>query len=414
MSCSVVDPLGCLTTVAKSAAADAFDSIARDFGRAADGVINWLWSQMSSSTAVHLGGQGFSRELAIVAAITGTVAVGLFLIQVITSTLRRDAGGLARAFKGLLVAFIAGGVAIAVTNLLLGAVDALSSGVVELTMGTNITGMGQKVLTGGVILQVGNPAGLILLSIAAIAAAIVVWFALTVRKVLIVVSGVFAPLAFAGSLADITVSWTRRWLEVMAALIASKLLLVVIFVVGWGVLDDGVGLAGDGAGQTLTQAAAGILLLGVAGFAPWMALKLVHFSGDQFHHLHALAGAATGGAQAAVAAPQKAAAWKATAASNGIGPMRSGVNDRGGIASGGGVLAQLPRTGAGSPTRDDGVPLSGARPARTGNGTSPEPGLPRPETATRPAPVPGMSGPALSSAVSPLRQHVPPPAGNPK
>ena len=55
---------------------------------------------MSDSTAVQLGGTGF-KDLGIVVAITGTVAVGLFVIQVITSVLHRDPGGLARAANGL-------------------------------------------------------------------------------------------------------------------------------------------------------------------------------------------------------------------------------------------------------------------------------------------------------------------------
>ena len=156
-----------------------------------------------------------------------------------------------------------------------------------------------------------------LLSIAAIAASVIVWAALVVRKALIVVSAVFAPLAFAGSLADITVGWTRKWIEIMAALIISKLVLVIIFIVGWGILDAGVGQAGHRATQTITQTATGLLILTLAGFAPWMALKLVHFGDDQFHRLHVLAGTTTVGARTAAAAPQKVAAWKATAASLG-------------------------------------------------------------------------------------------------
>ncbi|MHB1446632.1 MAG: hypothetical protein ACYCZV_13395, partial [Acidimicrobiales bacterium] len=219
-------------------------------------------------------------------------------------------------------------------NTALVAVDALSAGVVQTAMGTDIAGAGPKLLDAAAIGQLSNPAVLMLVSMAAIAAAVIVWFALMVRKVLIVVSAVFAPLAFAGSLADITVSWTRRWIETMAALVFSKLVLVVILVVGWGVLDAGAGMAGSSAGQGLTQLAAGLLILTVGGLAPWMALKLVHFSGEQFHHLHGLAGSATGGAASALAAPQKVAAWKATAAGLGAGPpVRTGLAGAGGTRS---------------------------------------------------------------------------------
>jgi type IV secretion system protein TrbL len=307
MGCSLLDPTGCATSIAKSVAGDAFSAIATDFAKAADSVTNWMWGQMSSATAVHLGGQGFDLDLAIVGTIALTVAVGLFMVQIITSVLRRDGHGLARAGKGLLVAFLGGGAAIAVTNLLLQATDALSAGVVQAAMGTTLSGMGGKLLAANAILTMQNPSVMLLAAIATIAAVMIVWFALMVRKVLIVVSAVFAPLAFAGSLADISVSWTRKWIEIMVALIASKLILVIIFIVGWGVLLSHVGQSGTGVGQSVTQVVSGILILGVAGLAPWMALKLVQFSGDHFHQLHAMSGAAAGGAAVAVSAPQKAA-----------------------------------------------------------------------------------------------------------
>jgi hypothetical protein len=317
LSCSITDPLGCLSSAAKSVAGDAFSAIAQDFGKAADSTINWLWSQLSEATAVHLGGRGFNLDIGIVAAITGVVAVGLFIIQLAASALRRDPGGLARAIRGLFVAFLAGGAAVSVTNLALSAIDSLSAGVVQLAMGSTVDQMGHKLLAGGAVLSVGNPAGVFLLSIVAIAASVIVWAALVVRKALIVVSAVFAPLAFAGSLADITVGWTRKWIEIMAALIISKLVLVIIFIVGWGILDTGVGKAGSGTTQAITQTATGLLILTLAGFAPWMALKLVHFGDDQFHRLHVLASTTSVGARAAAAVPQKVAAWKATAATFG-------------------------------------------------------------------------------------------------
>ena len=74
----------------------------------------------------------------------------------------------------------------------------------------------------------------------------IVYAALVVRKVLIVMTAVFAPLAFAGSLADITVAWTRRWVELTLALIFSKVVLVLIFVLGYFMLVGGAGQAGSG------------------------------------------------------------------------------------------------------------------------------------------------------------------------
>ena len=129
----------------------------------------------------------------------------------------------------------------------------------------------------------GGAAALLLLSLACIVATVIVYFALVIRKVLIVVTAIFAPLAFAGSLADITVSWTRRWIETTVALIVSKLILILIFVAGYGILIEGVGQAGSGTTQKVTQVISGILVLFLAGFAPWSALKIVHFTGEHAH-----------------------------------------------------------------------------------------------------------------------------------
>ena len=368
MACSITNPLDCVSDVAKSAAGDAFSSIAHDFGNAADSTINWLWGQLSDATAVHLGGTGFDLDLAIVAAITGVVAVGLFVIQIATSVLRRDPSGLSRAVRGLFVAFLAGGAAVGITNLALSAVDSLSAGVVQMAMGTTIDQMGHKLLAGDAILQVSNPAGMFLLAIVAIVATVIVWAALVVRKALIVVSAVFGPLAFAGSLADITVGWTRKWIELMVALVFSKLILVLIFIVGWGILDDGVGQATSGTTQTVTQTATGLLILALAGFAPWMALKLVHFSEDQFHRVHGLATSATSGARTAAAAPQKVAAWKATAASFGA---TAGARAAGGAGSSAAVGAGGPAPRGGAPGS---TPGSSPGPAGGANGKSGPPG----------------------------------------
>ena len=162
--------------------------------------------------------------------------------------------------------------------------------------------------TGALTAAVGGSAALLLLSLACIVATVIVYFALVVRKVLIVVTAIFAPLAFAGSLADITVSWTRRWIETTVALIVSKLILILIFVAGYGILIEGVGQAGSGATQKVTQVISGVLVLFLAGFAPWSALKIVHFTGEHAHQIHSLgsstvAGAAAGGRMAQKAAP---------------------------------------------------------------------------------------------------------------
>jgi hypothetical protein len=369
----------CFSDVAKSVAGDAFHSIAESFAHAADRAVNWLWGQLSSATALHLGGRGFGLQIGITGAIAGTVAVGLFSIQIIQSVLRREPGGLARAGKGLLIAFLGAAAAITVVNLLLEATDALCNGVVKVATGTNLAGLGRLVLgSSALTASVSGSAALLLLALGCIAATAIVYATLVVRKVLIVVTAVFAPIAFAGSLADITVSWTRRWIETTIALIASKLILVLIFVAGYGILVEGVGQSGSGATQKVTQVISGILVLFVAGLAPWLALKVVHFTGEHAQQLHSLGSSAVGGVAVGGRAAQKAAPYVARAAAMpaGGGAMAggaaagaggSGAGGAAGAASASGGAPGLNRSSANGANANNG---SSASSSATSNGTS--------------------------------------------
>lgn len=309
MSClNPTDWLSCgeqlVGKAASSATSDAFSQIAHDFASTADHVTTWLWSEMNQATAVELGGKGWGAYLGITLALAATVGAGLFLIQVIASALRRDMGGLGRAFRGLLIAFVAGGVAVSVAETLIGAADAISNGVMQVGLGTtNWTTVGDRLAT--LSTTPYGAATLLLVALFMIASTILVWLALTIRKLLLIITAVFAPVAFAGSLSDVTASWVRKWIEYTAALIFSKVILVIIFVVGLGVLDNGLGQVGNGATQQATQLMTGLLILCLAGLAPWMAIKVVHFAGDSFHAIHAHGAAAAAAANTAVMAPQK-------------------------------------------------------------------------------------------------------------
>jgi hypothetical protein len=363
MGCSLTDPVGCLTSLAGGAAGSiadsAFSDIAKDFADAAGSAVNWLWNQISGATAISLSGPAFAKDLAIVSTLAVVVATGLFVIQVIASVLRRDGSGLTRALKGLLVAFAGSVAAIAITTLLLAAVDALSAGFVSVATGDSMSTMGTAILS-----ATANPAVALLLALVVLGAVIFVWGAMMVRKLLIVVAAVFAPLAFAGATSDISTSWVRKWIETMVALVISKLILVIIFVIGLGVLTDGLGEvngkvkgAGASATQSITQTIIGALILLMAGFAPWLAIKLVHFGGEHFGQIHGHARSALAGAQTVAAAPRKAqslaggAAGVWTGGSTASAGARSSPNGLGGGGPGGSAAArQSPgrSSGAGS------------------------------------------------------------------
>jgi hypothetical protein len=307
MGCSI-NPTSwgdCVGEVAGKAAGDAFHQIAQDFGHTAEHVTGWLWGQISGATALQIGGPAWSSPWEITGTIAGIVGLGLLVIQVAASALRQDFKGIGRAGRGVVVAFVGAAFALSVLEALLVATDQLSEGVMQLGLGTTNWQQAGTMLFGASALSALSDAALLVVALGMIGATVVVWLALMVRKLLLIITAVFAPLAFAGSVAEITSSWVRRWIEMTVALVFSKLLLVIIFVVGLDVMDNGLGQSGPGATQTVTQIATGLLILCVAGCAPWLALKMVHFAGESFHQIHVHGQAAVGGAQAAIAAPRK-------------------------------------------------------------------------------------------------------------
>jgi len=265
---------------------------------------------------------------------------------------------------------------------------------------------------------VQNPAAAVLLAVIVLCAVVVVWVAMMVRKMTLLIAAVLAPLAFAGATADITRSWVRKWIEFVAAMVASKLLLVVIFGIGVSVLNGG-GTAGSSTTQGVTQLAVGSLILLLGGFAPWMAIRMFHFVGDSLNAAHATAAQASSGARAVISAPQKvsSARWQARS------------------------LIGTPRATASMPSRPNPVPASlyaslpspnrSAHSVSATPGGSPGPTLPAvspgaptelpaaTESSSKAGPRPRSPEPAASPAVeesrtSPPQQQKPPAARRPK
>lgn len=425
MSCSnIVDIGSCISGLvgdaAKSVAGDAFDAIAKDFAHAAGDIASWLWSTLSSATAVSLGGPGFDHLIDVVAGIALLIAMALFLVQIITSTLHRDHRGLSQAASGLVVALLGTAAAIAVVDVLLRVTDALSSGVVSAITGKSLSALGKGIMAADAVSALTNPALILVGALAVVAAVILIWLALMIRKLLVIVTAVFAPVAFSGATATITRGWVRKWIEGMAALIFSKLILVIILVTGWVVLMQGVGQVGTSTGQILTQVMSGVLILAVAGFAPWMALKLVHFVGEHAEGLHHQGTMAMAGGQQAVGAAQKygtklttLAATGGVAAGAGAAAGSAGSGARGGVAAGVGATVDGPDLGGRGPGSPGGAG-GGAPRSPAGGGPGPDGSAPAGNWSTHKessAPAAPQSRGATTGATVPERPPSPQPSG---
>ena len=159
---------------ASSAANSVFSSFANSFASAATSAAGWLWGQLDAATSVDVTSKSVQSDLVATGAIALLIAFALFLIQVIASAIRQDLAGLGRAARGLGVAFIGSAFAIAATQVLLGAVDALSNSVVQYALGTDLTGVGKKLLAADALTALSNPAGQILMALVVLVAVVII------------------------------------------------------------------------------------------------------------------------------------------------------------------------------------------------------------------------------------------------
>ncbi|MGV1005938.1 MAG: conjugal transfer protein TrbL, partial [Candidatus Nanopelagicales bacterium] len=176
---------------------------------------------------------------------------------------------------------------ITLTATLLEVVDQLSVGIIQAT-GTTIEEMGGKIgilVAGLTAINLTAPgAGAIItifLSFLAICAAAIVWFSLLIRKALILVAVVMAPIAISGASWDATKGWFGKWASFVLALIFSKFVIVVVFLVAINQVNAPI----DMDLSSIADPIAGIVLMFIAAFAPYMVYKFISFVGFDMYHV---------------------------------------------------------------------------------------------------------------------------------
>jgi hypothetical protein len=271
-------------------AANPLAGLGEAMGGIAEFAIRGMWSLLDSTTLVDLRAEHFGRVYDLVFGIAVVVMLGFFLLQVIGGMIRREPGALARGLTGLVKAVLGSFVVLALTATLLEIVDRVCIGIVD-AAGTTMERMEMQLLaatTAGVVgasLPRGTGA-LLTLFLAGLAAgaAFITWMSLLIRKALLLVSVVFAPLALAGATWDASRGWVARWAQLVVALILSKLVLVVVFLLATSMLSAPV----DADLASVSEPLTGVVLLLVAGFAPYLTYRAISFIGfDLYQSMHA-------------------------------------------------------------------------------------------------------------------------------
>lgn len=280
---SVCDAVG---EGAASLVAAPFDWLAQAMGAAAGWLFEAVWSVFDTTTLVDVTKPGYLAVYNLLFGIAVFVMLIFFCLQLITGLIRRDPTALTRAALGLAKSVLGSFVVITLTALLLEVVDQLCIGIVQ-AAGETTESMGDKIalLAAGLVgINIAAPGVGAIITIfmagLAITAAAIVWLSLLVRKALLLVAVVFAPLAFSGASWDASRGWIGRWAMFVVALVCSKLVLVVMFLVAITQVSAPI----DADLASVSDPIAGIVLMAMAAFAPYLTYKFIAFVGFDMYH----------------------------------------------------------------------------------------------------------------------------------
>jgi hypothetical protein len=336
-----------------------FDWLASTMGQAAGWLIEAMWAVFDSTTLVDVQSPGYLNVYNLLFGIGVFIVLLFFCFQLILGLIRREPAALARAALGAAKAVLGSFIVITLTATALEIVDQLCIGVVQAAGETTAT-MGDKIalLTAGLTtINIAAPgvgaivtiflAGLMICAVA------VVWFSLLIRKALLLVAIVLAPIAFAGAAWDVTRGWIGKWAAFVVALIISKLVLVVVFLIAITQVSTPI----EADLSAVTEPISGIVLLFIAAFAPYMVYRFISFLGFDLYH-------AMGSEQEAKSAVNRPVPVPSKPQSDGVKKVLDGGS------GGGGTFKAAPAATASPSTSASGGATSGGSAAGAGAGAS--------------------------------------------
>jgi len=233
--------------------------------------ITGLFSTIDRASAPHLSAAWFVDQVSKMLWLAGLLVIPLLLCCAISAIIRQDSGQLTRAvFVSLPLAGGASLVCVGLTEEGLSLTDALSRAVAQGT-GDNLDKFFTAMATALGHLSAGSTFGelaVLIVSMAAVTAAFLIFLELAVRAAAVYVAVLFLPLALAGLVWPATSKWAKRLVELLAVLLLSKFIVVAVLSLGASAL----GAASDG---DLSAVVLGTALLFVAIFSPFTLLRLV-------------------------------------------------------------------------------------------------------------------------------------------
>lgn len=302
----ILNPIGCtITATGSSAAESAWESFVRWAARGLSDLSATVFSAFSTSTVPRFDQKWWQDNLALMVAISLPVLVAVVVLQCVTAVIRRQPGGLGRALVGSLVGTAGVPLAVGVVSMCGTAVDQMSIAI----LGSDVTADGvARMFDISAVLTAATHGGFLLIAIfLGLISLFGLYFVMLLREVALLAFVVFAPVALVSWTWTATRHWLRRWIEIVGALIFSKIAMAVIFTLG----VSAMGASGQGATSNLGTFLGGTLLVAMAAFAPMATFSFLHWAGDQGYAAARTLEEGSAGAAAAKDQVDAAQDWRA-------------------------------------------------------------------------------------------------------
>jgi type IV secretion system protein TrbL len=349
-----------------------FDWIAQGVGAAAEWMFEGVWQLFDSTTLVDVTDPNYLKVYDVLFGVAIFLMLLFFFLQLATGVIARDPGALHRAAIGLAKSVLGSFLVVTLTGLALTIVDELCVGIIQAT-GNTLSEMGGKIaaLAAGIgAISLSAPGAgaviIIFLGCLAITGAAIVWFSLLIRKALLLVAVVLAPIALSGQSWDHARGWFTKWASFVVALIVSKLVVVVIFLVAINQMNAPLNLDLS----SISNPVAGIVLMFVAAFAPYMAYKFISFIGFDLYHAMSAESEAKGAMNRPIPVPSMPGLSNARKVLGGNSGGDGGGGGGGGDKSGGGGDGGPPSPGGGGAGKPTGGGGSGEGAEAGGEGAA--------------------------------------------
>ena len=265
----LLNPLACLSSAAGSGADDAatsaWDSVCKSFADAAAELLRAFGQAFAALPSLNLESAGISSTYGISLSIGAIIAALLVFAGVIRTAWTHDGSGIAQAVTGVGKAILAWMLTAAVATAALEASDEMTRLVVNQSFGSQ-QALADRLATivnwagvAGDPGQAGLGGSLLLVfALIGIALVIVLWFELLLRNAAIAVLVATSPIAAAGQASEATKAWWLRGASATAQLVILKLVIALVFAVGFG-------MAGTSRG--VESVLGGLLVLALAAFS---------------------------------------------------------------------------------------------------------------------------------------------------